>query len=135
MEIICVSCPVGCAMTVTQDSGGINVSGNQCPTGIDYAQEELTNPTRNIATSVRVIGGDMPMLSVKTINPIPKGLIMDVVKAIHQVQMKAPVAIGDIVLADVIGTGIDIVATRNIAGKFDEKTPVYTASTAFHQII
>ena len=113
-NIICVSCPVGCDMDVTQDGDKISVSGNQCPTGITYAQEELTSPTRNIATSLRVTGGDMPMLSVKTARPIPKGKIMDVVKAIHQVRLEAPVRLGDVVLANAENTGVDIVATRHI---------------------
>ena len=113
-EIICVSCPVGCDMSVSVQDGMVQVSGNKCPAGIEYAQEELTNPTRNIATSVRVVGGDMPMLSVKTAKPIPKGEIMNTVNAIHRLTITAPVKIGDIVLANAIGTGVDIVATRNI---------------------
>ena len=112
IEIICVSCPVGCTMTVRQTNGDIHVANHQCKAGIAYAKEELTNPTRNIATSVRITGGDMPMLSVKTARPIPKGAIMDVVKAVHQVTATAPVGIGDVVLADAAGTGVDVVATR-----------------------
>ena len=112
VEIICVSCPVGCSLTVRQENGEILVANHQCKAGIAYAKEELTNPTRNIATSVRVVGGDMPMLSVKTAKPIPKSAIMDVVKAVHQVIMTAPVDIGDVVLADAAGTGVDVVATR-----------------------
>jgi CxxC motif-containing protein len=97
-------------MAVNKDD--FNVSGNLCPAGVAYAKKELTNPTRNIATSVRVRGGEMPMLSVKTRSPIPKGLIMEAVKAIQEIEMTAPVYIGDIVLSDVAGTGVDIVATR-----------------------
>jgi len=113
MDMICVSCPVGCDMSVTKNGGKIQVSGNQCPAGFEYAQEELTNPTRNIATSVRVLGGDISMLSVKTSRPVPKGEIMNIVKAVHEVTMTAPVEIGDVVLADVFGA--DIVATRRVA--------------------
>jgi len=113
-EIICISCPVGCTLTVRQN-GEIQVSGHQCNAGIIYAKEELTNPTRNIATSVKVAGGVMPMLSVKTARPIPKGAINAVIDAVHQVTMTAPVRIGDIVLADAARTGVDIVATREVA--------------------
>ena len=115
MEMICVSCPVGCVINAEKISEEIVVIGNQCPAGVDYAYEEMTNPTRNIATSVRVLGGEMPMLSVKTSRPIPKAAIMDAVKAIHQVQITAPVAIGDVVLANIMSTGVDIVATRQIS--------------------
>ena len=115
MEIICISCPVGCSMTVNETADGLSVSGNECPAGIKYAHEEKINPTRNIATSVRISGGDMEMLSVKTEKPIPKTLIMDVVRAIHKLKMNAPVNVGDIVIKDVLGTGVDIVATRNVS--------------------
>ena len=112
-EIICVSCPVGCVLTV-QQNGVFEVSGHQCNAGIAYAKEELTNPTRNIATSVRVAGGDMSMLSVKTARPIPKGAIRAVVDAVHKVSMVAPVRIGDVVLVDAAGTGVDVLATREV---------------------
>ena len=111
-EIICINCPVGCNLTITYKDGHIQVTGHQCNAGLAYAKEETTNPTRNIATSVRVRGGDMAMLSVKTARPIPKGAIRAVVDAVHQVIVDAPAAIGDVVLADAAGTGVDIVATR-----------------------
>ena len=114
MEIICIGCPVGCDLTVNQQGEGIAVKGHKCEKGIQYGKEELLNPTRNIATSVRVVGGDIPMLSVKTSRPIPKSAIMDTVKAIHQVTPQAPVKIGEVILADAAGTGVDIVATRHI---------------------
>ena len=113
VEIICISCPVGCNLTV-QLGGDIKVSGHQCKAGIAYANEEITNPTRNIATSVKIAGGHMPMLSVKTARPIPKGAIRAVVDAVHKVSMTAPVMLGDVVLADAAGTGVDIVATRHV---------------------
>ena len=113
-EIICISCPLGCEMSVSEKNGIIQAVGNQCPAGIEYAQKELTNPTRNIATSVRVVGGEMSMLSVKTAEPIPKGKMMNAVKAIHQVTATAPIKIGDIILTNAADTGVDIVATRNV---------------------
>jgi len=101
-------------MNVRQLNGDMTVDGNQCKAGIAYAKEEMTNPTRNIATSVRVAGGAMPMLSVKTARPIPKKAIRGVVDAIHQVTITAPVEIGDVILANAAGTGVDILATRCI---------------------
>lgn len=113
-EIICISCPVGCSMDVSTKNGEIHVSGNKCNAGISYAKEELTNPTRNIATSVKVIGGESSRLSVKTAKPIPKNAIKEVVRAIHKITVTAPVCVGDVVLVDAAGTGVDILATRNI---------------------
>ncbi|MCL2572653.1 MAG: DUF1667 domain-containing protein [Defluviitaleaceae bacterium] len=116
IELICISCPVGCNLAVELNDDDIKVDGHKCMAGVKYAKEELKNPTRNIATSVRVVGGDMAMLSVKTSRPIPKGAIQAVVDAVHQVTMTAPVMIGDVVLADAAGTGVDVVATRKIRG-------------------
>jgi len=113
-EITCVSCPVGCLMQVSQENGNLTVTGNQCPTGIDYAKEELTAPTRNIATSIKITGGHMEMLSVKTAAPIPKEKIMETVAEIHTITAKAPIKVGDIILKNVANTGIDILATRNV---------------------
>jgi len=104
---------VGCTLTVQQNGEAI-ISGHQCKAGIAYANEELTNPTRNIATSVKITGGHMPMLSVKTARPVPKATIRAVVEAVHRVTVKAPVSIGDVVLADAAGTGVDVVATREV---------------------
>ena len=106
---------MGCELSVEVEGDStkhIKVSGELCKTGITYGTEEATNPTRNIATSVKVEGGDIPMLSVKNNRPIPKGMIMECVKAVHQMTMTAPVNIGDLVLANAAGTGVDFVATR-----------------------
>jgi CxxC motif-containing protein len=111
-DLICIGCPMGCSLTVNGEDAALTVSGHQCNIGDKYAREEMTHPTRNITTSVPVTGGDMPMLSVKTKTPIPKQSIMDCVKAIHSVRATAPVAIGDVVLENAAGTGVDIVATR-----------------------
>jgi len=99
---------------VQQDGGEIKITGHQCQAGLIYAKEEITNPTRNIATSVRVVDGDIAMLPVKTAKPIPKEAIMAVVDAVHQVTVVAPVEIGDVVLGDAGGTGVDVLATRRV---------------------
>jgi len=113
--MICIGCPLGCELTVVvSDNGEMEVSGHLCKIGITYGKEELTNPTRNIATSVRVEGGDIPMLSVRNEQPVPKGKIMECAKAVQSVVIQAPVAMGDIVLKDAAGTGVDFVATRVI---------------------
>ena len=114
MDITCIGCPMGCLLTVDVNGDDIRVSGELCKIGINYGKEEATNPTRNITTSIRVKNGDIPMLSVKTAKPIPKGKIMDCVRAVQAVEAQAPVKVGDVVLADVCGTGVDFVATRVI---------------------
>ena len=119
-EIFCTSCPLGCQLEVTVCCDEIQVTGHDCKLGIAYAKEEMTNPTRNIATSVAVTDGDCPRLSVKTAKPIPKAAIKDVVAAIHKITAHAPVAIGDVVLTNASDTGVDILATRHISYKKGE---------------
>ena len=117
-ELICIGCPMGCPVTVEMDEdkdGGeiVSVSGNTCPRGDAYARKEVTNPTRIVTSTVKVEGGFVEMISVKTKEDIPKEKIFDCVKALKGVTVKAPVHIGDVILADVAGTGVDVVATRN----------------------
>ena len=113
-ELICIGCPMGCPMTVEMDGTDIRVSGNTCPRGEDYAKKEVLSPTRIVTSSVKIEGGVMPMVSVKTEHDIPKGKIMDIMNEIHQARVKAPIAIGDVVIGNCADTGVNIVATRNV---------------------
>lgn len=115
-ELTCIGCPLGCSLSVTLENGEVTaVTGNTCPRGDAYARKEVTNPTRIVTTTVRVKNGVSPMVNVKTASDIPKDKIFDCVAALKDVVVTAPVAIGDVVLADVAGTGVDIVAAKNIA--------------------
>ena len=117
-NLICINCPLGCPLTVSLENGEIKtVTGNTCPRGEAYARKELTDPTRIVTSTVKVKGGRLAMASVKTANDIPKGKIFDCVKAIQDIELTAPVVIGQVVLADVCGTGVDIVATKNVPAK------------------
>lgn len=113
-ELICIGCPMGCPVTVEMEGDEIvSVSGNTCPRGDAYARKEVTNPTRIVTSTVKVEGGLVEMISVKTKEDIPKDKIFDCVRALKGVTVKAPVHIGDVILADVAGTGVDVMATRN----------------------
>ncbi|KRQ86286.1 hypothetical protein ABG79_01909 [Caloramator mitchellensis] len=112
-NMTCINCPLGCQLEVEVD-GEIKVSGNKCKRGEEYAKNEITNPLRIITTTVKVEGGDRPLLSVKTDKEIPKSKIFDIMKEINKVKTKAPVEIGDIVIENVLGTGANIVATSKI---------------------
>lgn len=115
-ELICIGCPMGCALTVeTVEGEVISVTGNTCPRGDSYARKEVTNPTRIVTTTVRVTGGIQDMVSVKTENDIPKRDIFSCVKALKEVEVAAPVHIGDVILENAAGTGVNIIATKNIA--------------------
>lgn len=117
-SLICINCPLGCRLTATLEKGEVRaVTGNTCPRGEAYARRELSAPTRILTSTVRVTGGTLPVVSVKTADGIPKGRIFDCVEAIRDIELKAPVVMGQAVLADVCGTGVDIVATKNIPVK------------------
>lgn len=114
-DLICIGCPMGCMMTVTMENGQVaEVIGNTCKRGDTYARKEVTNPTRIVTSSVRVSGGVLPVVSVKTKEDIPKEKIKDCMKALKEVEVKAPIRIGDVLLADVAGTGVDVIATKEI---------------------
>ena len=114
-ELTCIGCPLGCQITVTMENGEVkDVAGYTCARGEKYAREEVTNPTRIVTSIVNVDGGTIPMVSVKTKSDIPKGKIFDCTKALKGIVVHAPVHIGDVILDDVAGTGVDVIATKNV---------------------
>ncbi len=114
-ELICIGCPLGCMLTVEMNGDEVvNVTGNTCPKGKIYAEKEVTNPTRIVTSTVKVINGDRVIVSCKTKSDIPKGMIFDVARALKDVVVEAPVTIGDVLVEDVAGTGVAIVATSSV---------------------
>ena len=113
--ITCINCPVGCRMTVRlSDSGEVlSVTGNTCPRGDKYARQECTLPQRMITAVVPAEGSETP-LSVKTANPVPKSMISAIMGELSRVRVSLPVRTGDVVLANVLDTGVDVVATRDL---------------------
>ena len=117
-ELICIGCPMGCPIVVEMEDGRVlSVTGNTCPRGESYARKEVTNPTRIVTTTVRVDGGKVPMINVKTERDIPKDKIFECIVALRGVTMKAPIHIGDIILENVADTGVNIVAAGNVEYK------------------
>ena len=114
IELTCINCPMGCPLTVTLDGDTVvSVTGNTCPRGDAYGRKEVTNPTRIVTSTIGVIGGTCPRVSVKTREDIPKGKIFDCVLALKDLTVQAPVHIGDVVLENAAGTGVDMIATSN----------------------
>lgn len=114
-ELTCIGCPLGCALRVeSEGTEVIRVTGNTCKRGDTYARKEVTNPTRIVTSTVKVDGGIMTTVSVKTREDIPKGKIFDCIAELKNVSVRAPVHIGDVILADAAGTGVDIIATKNV---------------------
>ena len=114
-ELICVSCPIGCAVTVTLDDNNevVSVTGNTCKRGDSYARQECTHPERMLTSTVKVTGSRLPVVPVKSAKPVPKELLLDCMQEINRVTVQAPVHIGDVVLGNILNTGVDIVATNN----------------------
>lgn len=114
-KLTCIGCPLGCEVTVELAGEEIlSVTGNTCPRGEVYARKEVTSPTRIVTTTVRVEGGMLPVVSVKTKSDIPKDKIMDCVRELQKITVKAPIQIGDIICEDVAGTGVSVEATKNV---------------------
>ena len=115
-ELTCIGCPLGCQITVSfNDDGTVkSVLGNTCKRGDDYARKEVTNPTRIVTSVMRVEDGDRVMVSCKTASDVPKTKIFDVMKGINSVKAVAPIAIGDILIENVAGTGVNVVATKQV---------------------
>ena len=116
-ELTCIGCPLGCQITVTLDGEGIlEVTGYTCKRGEQYARKEVTNPTRIVTSSVPVTGSrtGARTVSCKTAQDIPKGKMLDIVRCLKRVTAAAPVRIGDVLLEDAAGTGVSVVATRNV---------------------
>lgn len=116
-NLICIGCPLGCPITVELNSGGIvSVTGNTCPRGDAYARKEVTNPTRIVTSTVRVSGSRTRAVTVscKTRTDIPKQKIFAVIHDIKNITMPAPVHIGDVIRTNVAGTGVDMVATKDV---------------------
>ena len=116
-NLTCIGCPMGCALTVTIDGGNITVAGNTCPVGANYAKKEVTNPTRVVTSSVRVNGADIARVSVKTACDVPKNKIFACMAEINKITVDAPVMIGDVIIENCAGTGVNVVATKNVLAK------------------
>lgn len=115
-EMVCIVCPMGCRLTVTatEDDTGLSVIGNQCKRGEAYAIEEMTNPTRMLPTTMVIRGGLLKRLPVRTEKPIPKELIFEAMKKIDEVIVEAPVKRGDVVIRNLLGTGVNVIASRSM---------------------
>lgn len=113
-QLICIVCPAGCEMTACIKDGKLEVWGEKCKRGLEYAEREFTNPMRTIATSVLVDNGELPLAPVRLDNPVPKKQIFNIMREIKAVRLEAPVHIGQIVLSDVCGCGSDVVVTKNV---------------------
>lgn len=111
----CIICPNGCEIQVSYEGDKIHeISGNKCKKGLQYVEQELTDPRRTIASSVRIKGAELPLCSVRLTKPIPKKDIFSVMEKINQADLTAPVHIGDVVIKNVCGLDSDVIVTKDM---------------------
>ena len=105
-ELVCIVCPKGCRLHVDEQNG-FAVTGNSCPRGEEYGRNELKNPTRVLTSTVKISGALHSRCPVKTDRPIAK-------REVAAVRLQAPVAVGEIVVDNIAGTGANLVAAKNV---------------------
>ena len=110
----CIVCPRGCRITVADGPCGPVATGQGCPRGRDYATSEHTHPMRTLTTTVRLEGADIRRLPVVSNSAIPRELLRKCLERVYEARATAPVATGDVIVADVCGTGVDVVAARSV---------------------
>lgn len=123
-NMTCIVCPLGCELKVTKDDlsqVGYIVEGNKCFRGVDYGIKEMTYPTRVLTTTVIIWNASVKRLPVRTSGAIPKYLIKEAMKLINNVEVKAPVRAGQIIINNILDTGVDIIASRSMYPNYGYK--------------
>ncbi|MBQ8080367.1 MAG: DUF1667 domain-containing protein [Clostridia bacterium] len=112
-ELVCIVCPKGCRLHVDEEND-YAVTGNSCPRGAEYGHNEIKNPTRVLTSTVKLSGGLYRRCPVKTDAAVPKGKLLEVMKLFNDVELQSPVTVGQVVLPNVLGTGANVVVTKNL---------------------
>ena len=116
-DLICIVCPRGCHLTLEEDPGapkGYRVTGLTCKRGEAYAIKEVTAPTRMLTSTVRIEGARLPRLPVRTSSDIPRERVGQCMALINDLTVRSPVAMGSILIADLFGTGVNLIASRSL---------------------
>ncbi len=112
-NLICITCPKGCHLTVDEQND-YAVTGNHCPRGAEYGRNELLHPVRVITSTVKIQGGLLPRLPVKTDRPLPKEKMFDCMELINAIQVQSPIKVGQVLAANILGTDVNIVAAKTM---------------------
>jgi len=137
-SLICITCPMGCRLDVLFDperGSVLEIEGHGCRRARSYAEKELTHPTRMVTSTVRVRGGVWPLVPVHTAEPIPKSAIFPLLEELRRVEVQAPVHCDQVILANGAGTGVDVLASRDLPA-MDEGDACHRASCPFpHRVV
>ena len=113
-RLTCVLCPIGCQIEAVRRGDALDVSGHECPKGLDFAGQEILHPMRNLAASVPLRGAAAHMVSVRLSAPVPRDLLRPILAEIASLRPEAPVRRGQVLIPDVLGSGADVIATRTM---------------------
>lgn len=113
-ELVCIVCPNGCPMIIEETGTFIKVTGNRCKRGVEFAEQEVRSPMRTICSTVKTVFPDVPVLPVRVSKEIPKDQIFPVMQEINRVTVTQPMGRGDVVIPNVLGLEVDVIATSNI---------------------
>ena len=114
MNLVCINCPKGCELNVEYENSEYIVSGNSCLRGREYGISEMKEPLRNVATTIAIESNYYDRLPVMTSAPIPKRRVMDIVRVLKDVKVKAPIKINQVIIENIYGLGADIIASKTI---------------------
>lgn len=113
-DMVCIVCPLGCRIKVSNNDGVYTVTENKCPRGKDYGIKEMTNPTRVLTTTVKIKNALLNRLPVKTKEAVPKHKVIECMKVIDSIEVKSPISVGDVIIENILGTGVDLIASRSM---------------------
>jgi len=128
VEMACITCPMSCHLVVELEEDGrvLCVTGNTCKRGEEYAKNELTHPVRMVTSTVKIIKAMYPRLPVILSEAIPKERIFDVMQALNEVSVCAPIQINDIIVENVCGLGVNVIASRSMKLQQPDDSKLYT---------
>ena len=114
-HFVCVVCPIGCEIDVVHDGGKvISMEGNECKKSEEFVNQELIEPMRILTTTIRIQGARWAVIPVRSDKAVPKRLFPQIMKQLRRIELQAPVNMLDVVVKDIVGTGANIIATRNM---------------------
>ncbi|MDI9540736.1 MAG: DUF1667 domain-containing protein [Bacillota bacterium] len=113
IELICIGCPKGCRLSVDENKD-YAVSGHSCQIGVEYGRSEVLNPTRVLTTTVKIENAIHNSLPVKSSKPLAKDKLIEVVKALKDIKVKSPIKMNEVIVENILDTGIDIISTREM---------------------
>ena len=113
-ELTCIQCPLSCRIKALGEGDNLKLTGNQCKQGLEYARQEISNPTRTLTTTVATVFPDYPVLPVRTAGEVPLGKIFEIMHFIKELLVDQRLRPGDVIMENIMETGVDLIATADM---------------------